>query len=278
MMQVEKATGARKKRANPEQLRRRKRIQAMWRAGKTHKEMAAALDMTPGAVAVEMRRMRKAGWKLPTRGDKGVGRPPGSRNKPRFEPASPEDFQAVADALNISLEAAQREATLTPAERVARDMSVIAGIGMGLRPATIAERVGLSESHVQRILDAHRQRRPVASPAMAAEILRDALEGIEANIEVAALMHANTKAPWPVRLGAMRTKTEMQVVRLELLQLMGVLPQSASAPLDEHDARRIMLDFVAYLRRAGVAEQVIDGLATEVLPARVVQLRPAADG
>lgn len=43
------------------------RIQAMWLAGKTLREIAEALDSTPGSIGVTIVRMRQKGWDVPYR-------------------------------------------------------------------------------------------------------------------------------------------------------------------------------------------------------------------
>lgn len=238
------------------------------------KRAPRARKAAPKATA-KPRKPRKAAAK-PKResGKRGPGRP-------RFEPVNREDFAAIDAAIDEALKLAEKEEPLTPIERWRRDQTVIAARAMGLRPPTIAQQVGLSEAHVRRILDAHRERRADEPVPDSADILEDALEALELNIETVGLMasQATNAKGEPVemshRLGAMKTKHEMQIARLELLQAMGRVSTRPSDHLRDREVVELFTAMLSFLRGRQVPEDVIDALGREVLPARVVSIDQA---
>lgn len=50
---------------------RRREIQRRWLAGESLRQIGATLDSTPGSIATDLVRMRRAGWNVPQRGPRG---------------------------------------------------------------------------------------------------------------------------------------------------------------------------------------------------------------
>lgn len=189
----------------------------------------------------------------------------------RFRPAAPEDFAEVERALERSAEVQAREERLTPQQRVERDESVVAGLAMGLTVRTVAKQVGLAPAQVEQIQDAARSRYVDTAPRGEA-VLWDALRGLDANIEAAAVMAApaaGSATLTPLRLGALKLKHELQTARLELLLAMGLISASPATYERERQARDYLLRFLDELRDAGVDPQLIEQVATRAMPVDV---------
>lgn len=192
---------------------------------------------------------------------KGKGRGPA---RPRFEPASVEDFAAFDAAMERAAAAVEKKEPLKPAERVARDEGVIAAWALGLRPPTIAERFEMSPSHVRAIIDAHRQRRATVPIPASSELLIDTLEHVEALIERTSLLVSSTEHD-AVKVGGIRTLMELLESRAGLWQVMGWV---GTRPADDERAKRardMLRQLLDVLRELGVPQEQIDTAARRVL-------------
>lgn len=213
--------------------------------------------------------------------------------RPRFEPASPDDFARVREGVARAAAAADRarkaggpkeraaalegfglkptgraaadKQLLDSAARVKRDEGIVAAWALGLTPPTIATQFDLSADHVGRIIDAHRQRRARQPLPLSGDLLHDALDALEAQMERATLVASGKGVSDAAKVGAIRTWQAMFVTRLELLQAMGHVSQSPSAEARLARARDLLRGLLDGLRAEGVDQDVIDRVAARVL-------------
>lgn len=184
--------------------------------------------------------------------------------RPRFEPATLADFDAVRQAEERALKAADKQSPLTPAERVERDESIVAMWALGLSPGTIAERVALSREHVGRVLNAHRERRASQPIPSSSELLWDMLERLEALIERTSLLASSGESD-AVKLGAIRTLGELMESQAGLWQVMGLVGRRPSDYERAERARDLLRRLLDTLRDLGVPQEQIDEAATRIL-------------
>jgi hypothetical protein len=205
---------------------------------------------------------------------KAKGKAAGARNRPRFEPASIADYQAVAAAEAKALAVAEKKSPLSPEDRVARDESIVAMWALGMTPTTISERVELTPGHVREVIAAHRQRRASMPIPSSSELLWDMLDRVEALIERTSLLASSASLYGPdgeqrpndaVRLGAMRTLIELYTSQAGLWQAMGLVTNRPSDDLRSERARDMLRRLLDELRRLGVSQEDIDAAARRVL-------------
>jgi hypothetical protein len=183
---------------------------------------------------------------------KAKGKAAGARNRPRFEPASIADYQAVAAAEAKALAVAEKKSPLSPEDRVARDESIVAMWALGMTPTTISERVELTPGHVREVIAAHRQRRASMPIPSSSELLWDMLDREQRPNDA-------------VRLGAMRTLIELYTSQAGLWQAMGLVTNRPSDDLRSERARDMLRRLLDELRRLGVSQEDIDAAARRVL-------------
>lgn len=161
--------------------------------------------------------------------------------------------------------ARQDKALLAAGTRVKRDEGIIAAWALGMTPPTIATRFDLSADHVARVIDAHRERRARAVLPASSELLQDALEALEAQMERLTLLASTGTTPEAARVGAVRTWREMWISRLELMQVMGLVSVSPSSEIRDQRARDLLRGLLDGLRAEGVAQEVLDRVASRIL-------------
>jgi len=216
-------------------------------------------------------------------------------DRPRFEPASDVDFARVQEGVAraaMAADVARRAGTpaqraqalaefglvptgkaaddkklLDAAARVKRDEGIVAAWALGLTPPTIAAQFDLSSDHVARIIDAHRQRRARVPLPLSGDLLHDALEALEAQMERCTLIASRPGAGDSAKVGAIRTWESMFVTRLELLQAMGHVSQAPSAEARLARARDLLRGLLDGLRDENVPQDVLDRVAARVLHA-----------
>ena len=235
-----------------------------------------------------MKAKRKPPAQRRTRGKRGPDRP-------RFEPASPDDFARVHAGIDRAAAATAAATTAkTPAERkaalgelgllasgrarddrellaaaarVRRDEAIVASWALGLTPPTIGAKFNLSADHVLRIVKAHRERRARTPLPASPELLHDALEALEGQMERCMIIATKKGASESAQVGAIRTWREMFVSRLELLQAMGALTTAPGAEARLARARDLLRGMLDGLRAEGVEQATIDRVAARVLHA-----------
>lgn len=236
----------------------------------------------------------------PRRAAAATKRPPGQApkakrgpDKPRFAPASDDDFALVeqgvaraaaaaeqaakaqtpaqrAEALDVlglrsTGKAADDRAMLAAAARVRRDEGIAAAWALGLTAPTIAARFNISGRQVDRVLDAHRARRARLPLPASSELLHDALDALEGQMERLTLLASREQAADAAKVGALRTWQTMWLSRLELLQVMGAVSQAPSSEARLARARDLLRSMLDALRAEGVGQDVLDRVATRVL-------------
>lgn len=215
------------------------------------------------------------------------------QQRPRFAPASDDDFALVQAGVDrAAMLAGEAARAQKPAERVEaltafglvptgrarddkrmleavarvrRDEGIIAAWALGLTNPTIATKFDLSAEHVARIIAAHRERRARMPLPASSELLLDALEALEAQMERLMLLASDSKTSESARVGAVRTWRDMWLSRLELLQVMGHITQAPSAEARLARARDLLRGLLDALRAEGVEQGVLDRVATRVL-------------
>jgi hypothetical protein len=215
------------------------------------------------------------------------------KQRPVFEPARPDDFALVEAGVARAAAAAERaksatspaarvaaledlglvasgrarqdRALLAAATRVQRDTGIVAAWALGMTAPTIAAKFDLDPDHVGRVITAHRERRARVVLPSSSELLLDALEALEAQLERLTLLAAKSDAAEAARVGAIRTWREMWVSRLELMQVMGLVSVSPSSEIREQRARDLLRGLLDALRAEGVPQDVLDRVASRVL-------------
>jgi hypothetical protein len=194
-------------------------------------------------------------------------RPARQRVRASFEAATPDDYAAVVASVEAAAvaHARKKDGRLTPEDRVERDAGIIAAHALSMSPSVIAEKFGMTDHHVRIILAAHRDRRGTLPKLDGRELLEDALEALEAQMERLSLLASKEGNAAAATVGAIRTWREMWLSRLDLLVLMGRIDTQPSREQRDREAHDKLRELLAHLRDAGVPDDVLRTAAEEVL-------------
>lgn len=193
-------------------------------------------------------------------------RPARQRVRSSFEAASADDYAAVAAGVEKAAAAhAKKAGQLTAEDRVERDAGIIAAHALSMSPTVIADKFGMTDHHVRIILAAHRDRRGTLPKLEGRELLADALEALEAQMERLSILASKEGNAAAATVGAIRTWREMWLSRLDLLVLMGRIDTQPSREQRDREAHDKLRELLAHLRDAGVPDDILRTAAEEVL-------------
>lgn len=157
-------------------------------------------------------------------------------------------------------------------EKVSRNAAVVASVHRGRSQRDVADEYGITDRQVRRILSTWEAALgesgwidPIAELRAAIAMLRQA-EADMAAIEEAPDNHA-------AHIGATRLKTEINERRINLMQVLGLLPRNLAAIPVEQQMQAMFRDFAETLRRNDVSDEVLEGMLE--LAERRLLLAPA---
>jgi len=125
----------------------------------------------------------------------------------------------------------------------------------GLSESFVAEKFGVSERQVRRVLEDYRASCPPLGGLDPEGIVVETLDGYGEAIEQLAEIAATSDHDG-ARLGAVRAQVEVHSVRLALLQALGALPQDLGRFRIELDVREAARTILEIFDRRGVPEDV----------------------
>lgn len=138
-----------------------------------------------------------------------------------------------------------------------RDAAIVADRARGMRPALIAQRNGVTERTVRRVLAAWRESRPILGRVdPVAEIAATLAAYEQAAEDLAAL--AEDASQDAVKLGAIVRRVELVEHRLSLMRAVGLVPQRVGEWLAGPAMTDLLHDFVALIERHGIDRAIVE--------------------
>jgi transposase-like protein len=148
---------------------------------------------------------------------------------------------------------------MTTSERADRNAAVVADRARGVAWAEIARAHDLTERQCRRIVQEYRDSRPALREVDPVAVVEDTLAAQESAISDLALLSERTDHD-ATRLGAIKARLSVYAERIELLQLVGMIPTDLGQLLIVEDNAEVVRQVVAVFSRNAVPDYVVEEL------------------